>query len=101
RVRNEPSIYTLEPLRRYCCAISPKRLCSTIRCHSVCSLRSPVFLSVHESLVAIENCVREPPLGKVFVSGSRPKVPTKITLFTPRMRSVFLFVSILLYKSYV
>ena len=61
-------------------ARKPCYVCNYCRCHGE-------FVS-HQLWVfcaAIENWVNDPPFGKVFVSGSLPKVPTKITLFTPRI----------------
>src|SRR5262245_45707810 len=51
-------------------------------CHSVFSVRSPEFLSIHPSSVAIENRQKGVPLAVYFSSGSRPSRPTRITLFT-------------------
>ncbi|CAI8217446.1 Uncharacterised protein [marine metagenome] len=53
-----------------------------IRCHSVRSRRSPVFLSFQFSDVATEKLQTLPPLGKLRTSGSWPRFPIIITLFT-------------------
>src|SRR5882762_1224645 len=53
-----------------------------MRCHSVSSFFSPLALSVHWNDVAIETLVMAAPSGMYFVSGSRPRLPTRITLFT-------------------
>jgi hypothetical protein len=44
-------------------------------------------LSFHDSLVAILMFVTVIPLGMERVSGSAPRLPTKMTLFTPRAMS--------------
>jgi len=51
-------------------------------CHSVFSLRSPVFLSFQVSDVASEKLQTCPPLANWRTSGSCPTFPTRITLFT-------------------
>src|ERR1700687_2429104 len=53
-------------------------------CHSVRSCCAPEALSFHDSLVAILMFVTVMPLGIERVSGSAPRLPTKMTLFTPR-----------------
>ena len=71
------------PLRRYCSAILPKASFKIdTRCHSVRSLRSPLALSRQVSEVAIFRFTTLPPLPNVRTSGSRPRFPTMITLFT-------------------
>src|SRR3974390_315945 len=83
RVCSAPSTYTLAPFFRYCSAILHRpSLKITTRCHSVFSLRSPVALSRQLSEVATlrfaigrPSCVRR-------ISGSFPRLPTRITLFT-------------------
>src|SRR5215470_7929260 len=55
---------------------------TTTRCHSVFSLRSPEALSRQLSEVATDRLAIEEPDGICLISGSRPKFPTKITLFT-------------------
>src|SRR5450631_3535695 len=84
RVRSLPSMNTCEPLRRYSAAISPKRPNSAMLCHSVRSCWAPEALSFQDSLVAIRILVTVMPLGMERVSGSAPRLPTKMTLFTPR-----------------
>src|ERR1700736_210888 len=87
RVRNLPSTNTCEPLRRYSAAISPNRPNRAMLCHSVRSCCAPEALSFHDSLVAILMFVTVIPLGMERVSGSAPRLPTKMTLFTPRAMS--------------
>src|SRR6185437_5444518 len=53
-------------------------------CHSVRSCWAPEALSFQDSLVAIRMFVTVIPLGMERVSGSAPRLPTKMTLFTPR-----------------
>src|SRR5713101_4248802 len=53
-----------------------------MRCHSVSSFFSPLALSVHWKDVASDALVMAAPSGMYFVSGSRPRLPTRITLFT-------------------
>src|SRR5450631_426516 len=84
RVRSLPSMNTCEPLRRYSAAISPKRPNSAMLCHSVRSCCAPEALSFQDSLVAIRMFVTVMPLGMERVSGSAPRLPTRMTLFTPR-----------------
>jgi len=55
------------------------------RCHSVFSCFSPEPLSFHVSVVAMEMFVTAPPSGMYRVSGSRPRLPTRMTLFTDAM----------------
>jgi len=50
-------------------------------------LLRPGGLSFHDSLVAIRMLVTVIPLGMERVSGSAPRLPTKMTLFTPRAMS--------------
>src|ERR1700751_5039440 len=54
----------------------------TTRCHSVFSLRSPVALSRQVSDVAILRLAIGLPSWVRRISGSLPRFPTKITLFT-------------------
>src|SRR4051812_2292183 len=89
RVRRLPSTYTCEPLRRYSPAISASRPLKTTRCHSVASFISPLCLSFHLSVVAMVTLATRSPLGKVRISGSRPRLPTMMTLLTDAM-AVFL-----------
>src|SRR5215471_11162277 len=83
RVCSWPSMYTLAPFFRYCSAIlqSPS-LKITTRCHSVFSLRSPVALSRHVSEVATLKLAIGRPSWVRRISGSLPRFPTRITLFT-------------------
>src|SRR3981081_4504714 len=83
RVCKAPSRYTLAPFFRYCSAIlqSPS-LKITTRCHSVFSLRSPVVLSRQLSEVATLRLAIGRPSWVRRISGSLPRLPTKITLFT-------------------
>src|SRR5215475_16189393 len=83
RVCSWPSMYTLAPFFRYCSAIlqSPS-LKITTRCHSVFSLRSPVVLSRHDSEVATLRLAIGRPSWVRRISGSLPRFPTRITLFT-------------------
>ena len=53
-----------------------------ILCHWVLSCFSPEFLSLQDSEVATEKLQTRPPLGKFLISGSFPKFPIIITLFT-------------------
>src|SRR5215472_8802402 len=50
-------------------------------CHSVRSCHSPA-LSLYRSLVARLNLATGTPLGVNLTSGSLPRFPTRITLFT-------------------
>ena len=88
----------LRPRDRPCCPCC--RYCSatlarpsekiTTRCHSVFSLRSPVFLSRQFSDVATDRLTTLLPLGSVRTSGSAPRLPTRMTLFTlPAMAQSF------------
>src|SRR6185312_14203144 len=54
---------------------------ATILCHSVRSCHSPP-LSLYRSLVARLNLATGTPLGVNLTSGSFPRFPTRITLFT-------------------
>src|ERR687897_315700 len=54
----------------------------TTECHSVFSLRSPVPLSFQLSEVAIRRFTTGSPEFRRRTSGSRPRFPTNITLFT-------------------
>src|SRR5450631_3912673 len=76
-------MYTLEPFFRYCSAIlqSPS-LKITTRCHSVFSLCSPVALSRQVSEVATLRFAMGRPSCVRRISGSLPRFPTRITLFT-------------------
>src|SRR6201996_4443372 len=83
RVCSAPSIYTLAPFFRYCSAtlVRPS-LKITTRCHSVFSLRSPVALSRQVSDVAIRRLAIGRPSWVRLISGSAPRLPIRITLFT-------------------
>src|SRR5205807_4701768 len=52
----------------------------TTRCHSVRSLRSPEFLSRQLSEVASDRLAIRIPSWVERISGSRPRLPTRITL---------------------
>src|SRR3990170_6096498 len=87
-------MYTFEPFFRYCSATRPKfSLKITTECHSVFSLRSPVPLSFQVSDVAIRRFTTGSPLPSRRTSGSRPKLPTRITLFTDPAIEVLHFIS--------
>src|SRR6266403_3897664 len=76
-----PSIKMSEPFFKYCCAISACLPHTTILCHSVRFCRSPA-LSLYVSSVATEKFATAWPPPVYRVSGSRPRRPTRITLFT-------------------
>src|ERR1700720_2249441 len=83
RVCSAPSMYTLAPFFRYCSTIlqsGSEKI--TTRCHSVFSLRSPVPLSRQVSEVAILRLAIGRPSCVRRISGSLPRLPTRITLFT-------------------
>src|SRR5206468_5033333 len=83
RVCSCPSIYTLAPFFRYCSAtLQSPSLKITTRCHSVFSLRSPVALSRQLSEVATLRLAIGRPSWVRRISGSLPRFPTRITLFT-------------------
>src|SRR6201988_2439435 len=83
RVCNAPSMYTLAPFFRYCSAtLQRPSLKITTRCHSVFSLRSPVALSRQLSDVATLRLAIGRPSSVRRISGSLPRLPTSITLFT-------------------
>src|SRR5580693_7991154 len=76
-------MYTLAPFFRYCSTIlqsGSEKI--TTRCHSVFSLRSPVPLSRHVSDVAMLKLAIGRPSWVRRISGSLPRFPTRITLFT-------------------
>src|SRR5262249_39778456 len=61
----------------------------TTRCHSVRSLRSPETRSRHDSEVARFRLAMRIPSWVERISGSRPRLPTSITLLTlPAMRAI-------------
>src|SRR5882724_5803662 len=83
RVCSAPSMYTLAPFFRYCSAtLQSPSLKITTRCHSVFSLRSPLFLSRQVSEVATLRLAIGRPSCVRRISGSLPRFPTRITLFT-------------------
>src|SRR6201992_835957 len=76
-------MYTLAPFFRYCSTIlqsGSEKI--TTRCHSVFSLRSPVALSRQVSEVAMLRLAIGRPSWVRRISGSLPRFPTRITLFT-------------------
>src|ERR1700728_4592179 len=74
---------TFEPFLRYCSAIRHRfSLKMTTRCHSVFSLRSPVVLSFQDSDVARRRFAIGRPSWVRRISGSAPRLPTRITLLT-------------------
>src|SRR5438874_6602502 len=76
-------MYTLAPFFRYCSAtLQSPSLKITTRCHSVFSLRSPVPLSRQVSDVATLRLAIGRPSCVRRISGSLPRLPTRITLFT-------------------
>src|SRR5436190_24330432 len=76
-------MYTFEPFFRYCSAIRHRfSLKITTRCHSVFSRRSPVALSRHESDVASRRLAIGRPSWVRRISGSAPRLPIRMTLFT-------------------
>src|SRR5205085_12544133 len=83
RVWSAPATYSFEPFFTYFSTTSTKRsLKITTRCHSVRSLRSPVLLSRQLSEVARERFATFVPSCVLRISGSRPRLPTRMTLFT-------------------
>src|SRR4029078_1113153 len=84
---------TFAPFFRYCSAILQRfSLKMTTECHSVFSRRSPVDLSRHVSDVAMRRLA----IGRLSwvrrISGSLPRLPTRITLLTePAMASLLVF----------
>src|ERR1700761_1717956 len=76
-------MYTLAAFFRYCSAtLQSPSLKITTRCHSVFSLRSPVALSRQVSEVAMLKLAIGRPSWVRRISGSLPRFPTRITLFT-------------------
>src|SRR5271168_2904822 len=64
----------------------------TTRCHSVRSLRSPVVLSRQESVVATLRLAIGRPSWVRRISGSAPRLPTRMTLLTlPAMTALRTF----------
>src|SRR5271167_4014415 len=76
-----PSIQTERPFFRYWAQFSPCLPHTIMLCHSVRSCRAPA-LSANCSVVAIEKLVTDEPELVKRVSGSRPRLPMRITLFT-------------------
>src|SRR5882762_2914487 len=72
---------TWRPLERYSPQFSADLPQTTTRCHSVRSCFWPA-LSVHASLVATVKFATACPLGVYRTSGSRPRLPTRMTLLT-------------------
>src|SRR4051812_16006156 len=77
-----PSTKTCRPLDRYFEQTSARLPHTTMRCHSVRSCRCP-FLSFQLSLVATRSSQTPCPLGVYRMSGSAPRLPTRMTLLTP------------------
>src|SRR5215213_7614558 len=74
---------TFEPFLRNCSATRAKfSLKITTLCHSVRSLRSPEALSFQFSEVAILKLTTGSPELSRRTSGSLPRLPTRMTLFT-------------------
>src|ERR1700684_1125216 len=59
-----------------------RSLNTTTRCHSVRSLRSPLALSFQLSDVATDMLATRVPSLVERISGSRPRLPIRITLLT-------------------
>src|SRR5207342_252018 len=78
-----PSTYTCEPLRRYSPAISASFPKNFTRCHSVFSWLVP-SRSLRTVVVARRTEVTAIPPWVYLVSGSSPRLPTRITLLMPR-----------------
>src|SRR5580658_58499 len=74
-------MYTLPPFFRYSPAISARRCQSTTLCHSVRSCQLP-SLPLKRSLVARVIFATGVPCGVNFTSGSLPRFPIRMTLFT-------------------
>src|SRR5882724_4092114 len=74
-------MYTRERLDTYSPTISASLCQATMSCHSARSCHSPA-LSLKRSLVARLNFATGTPLGVYLTSGSLPRFPTRITLFT-------------------
>ena len=87
-VRKRPSIYTRLPLWRYFWANSAKPRQSTTVCHSVCETNLPER-SLKVSVVANGNFATPIFPSRNYTSGSFPRLPMSITLFTPLI--LFLF----------
>src|SRR3981189_1405228 len=81
RVCRRPSMYTGPPFFRYSPAISASRCQSTTLCHSVLSCHCP-SLPLNLELVATVIFATGVPCGVNFTSGSLPRFPIRMTLFT-------------------
>src|ERR1700704_3252324 len=81
RVCRRPSMKTWRPLERYSPQFSADLPQTTMRGHSVRSCFWPA-LSVHASLVATVKFATACPPGVYRTSGSRPRLPTRMTLLT-------------------
>src|ERR1044072_7657203 len=81
RVWIRPSTNTCLPFVRYWPAISACLPKQTTLCHSVASWRLP-SRSFQRRLVATLKLATRCPEGGERTSGSRPRLPTRITLFT-------------------
>src|SRR3954471_4322027 len=81
RVWSRPSTKTWRPLERYSPQFSAALPQTTTRCHSVRSCFWPA-LSVQASLVATVKFATAAPLGVYLTSGSRPRLPIRMTLLT-------------------
>src|SRR5208283_2454577 len=81
RVCRRPSIYTWPPFFRYSAAISANLCQSTTLCHSVVSCQLP-SLPLNLEFVATVIFATAVPCGVCLSSGSLPRCPTRMTLFT-------------------
>src|SRR3954466_4772089 len=81
RVWSRPSTKTWRPLERYSPQASAALPQTTTRCHSVRSCFWPA-LSVQASFVATVKFATAAPLGVYRTSGSRPRLPMRMTLLT-------------------
>src|SRR5437588_10580185 len=76
-------MYNLEPFFTYCSTTRHRpSLKMTTECHSVFSLRSPVVLSRQLSDVAMRRLAIGRPSCVRRISGSLPRLPTRMTLLT-------------------
>jgi len=82
RVRSAALDVDLRALLQVFAAISASRLKNTTRCHSVRSCFSPLVLSFHWSVVAIEMLVIAPPSGRTGSPGRGRGCLRVITLLT-------------------
>src|SRR5208282_1626466 len=81
RVCRRPSMYTWPPFFRYSPAISASRCHSTTLCHSVLSCHWP-SLPLNLEFVARVIFATGVPCGVNLTSGSLPRCPIRMTLFT-------------------